>query len=212
MSDKPEVKAGWYPDPAGSATRRWWDGSAWGDLEVVEREAGWYPDPDGGPRRYWDGSAWGDPEKTVPAGWYVDQTSGRYRYWDGVDYDDSKVRGTLRARKVVAGGGTLAKYGGNISARARLWIIVGVVVVVVGLGAFLLKGSGGGSTTTTTSSTTTTLVPKVLNPLQGTMYGSTQGLLKADHLPGGVTRFVCINGTSHVVEPDRAMKSPCVSG
>jgi len=32
----PTVPAGWYPDPTGSATSRWWDGSAW--TEHLQRE------------------------------------------------------------------------------------------------------------------------------------------------------------------------------
>jgi hypothetical protein len=27
----PGPPAGWYPDPGGAATQRWWDGSAWSD-------------------------------------------------------------------------------------------------------------------------------------------------------------------------------------
>jgi hypothetical protein len=210
VSDKPVPKAGWYPDPAGSARRRWWDGAAWGDLEVVKREAGWYPDPEGSDaRRWWDGEDWGQLEgPSTPAGWYQDSVTGKYRYWDGSGYDDSKIRGTAKTRKIVSGGGTLAKYGVSVPARVRLWIIIGIVVVVVLGGALLLKGGGGTTSTTTTTST----IPEVLNPSQGTMYGSTQGLLVADHLPGGVTKFVCINGTSHVVGPDRAIESPCASG
>ena len=28
-SSTPSVAAGWYPDPAGSARSRWWDGTQW---------------------------------------------------------------------------------------------------------------------------------------------------------------------------------------
>lgn len=31
MTDAPTVPAGWYPNPDGTATVRWWDGTAWTD-------------------------------------------------------------------------------------------------------------------------------------------------------------------------------------
>ena len=30
--------AGWYPDPAGQADRRWWDGTRWTDQTLPETE------------------------------------------------------------------------------------------------------------------------------------------------------------------------------
>jgi hypothetical protein len=32
MSDKPPPQAGWYPDPAGGGSQRYWDGKAWGPV------------------------------------------------------------------------------------------------------------------------------------------------------------------------------------
>ena len=76
-----QTPAGYYPDPAGSPARRWWDGAAWGDLEpqlpryeeVAPYNApshedtlpppGYYEDPDTGRPRYWDGGAWANPER-----------------------------------------------------------------------------------------------------------------------------------------------------
>ena len=49
-----DVPAGWYPDPASSASARWWDGSAWTDhttpletlLATVQAPAYAAPDSD----------------------------------------------------------------------------------------------------------------------------------------------------------------------
>lgn len=42
------VPAGWYPDPAGSPSQRWWNGSSWSE-SVQERPA---PSPYGSPQPY----------------------------------------------------------------------------------------------------------------------------------------------------------------
>jgi hypothetical protein len=57
---------GWYPDPAGSASLRRWDGTSWTDelraapQSVARAAAGWYGDPGGGAgaMRWWDGAEW----------------------------------------------------------------------------------------------------------------------------------------------------------
>lgn len=59
--------AGWYPDPAGTGGRRYWDGDTWGPSEPspAHPPAGWYPDPSGGEgRRYWTRQKWGPREPT----------------------------------------------------------------------------------------------------------------------------------------------------
>lgn len=66
----PPTPPGWYPDPAGGAARRYWDGQAWGPFEPQPSATppGWYPDPTGsGGRRYWDGGSWGPVEPAVAA-------------------------------------------------------------------------------------------------------------------------------------------------
>jgi Protein of unknown function (DUF2510) len=69
MSRLPATPPGWYPDPAGSGSMRWWDGRTWGQLArpqgvtqepPADRTPGWKSDPWGpqGRTRYWDGTAW----------------------------------------------------------------------------------------------------------------------------------------------------------
>lgn len=71
-----QYPAGYYADPSGTASRRWWTGSEWGELETDQPAptppepvleplppAGYYADPENPLRqRYWDGAAWGAPE------------------------------------------------------------------------------------------------------------------------------------------------------
>lgn len=70
-----DVPADWYPDPAGTACLRWWDGERWSeatrDPETPSADgkqvqvatappAGWHLDPSGDHDwRWWDGQAWG---------------------------------------------------------------------------------------------------------------------------------------------------------
>lgn len=65
----PPFSPGWYPDPSGTAGRRYWDGDAWSPFKPSPWNAppGWYPDPSGAARRrYWDGSTWGPVEPGAP--------------------------------------------------------------------------------------------------------------------------------------------------
>ena len=58
------VPAGWYPDPAGEARFRYFNGNQWTDIckgghSPPVALAGWYADPGGsGRRRYFDGRGW----------------------------------------------------------------------------------------------------------------------------------------------------------
>ncbi|MGH2973757.1 MAG: DUF2510 domain-containing protein [Solirubrobacterales bacterium] len=86
--------ARWYPDPSGSGTQRYWDGSRWAEEAPPATPAGWYDYE--GRNRYWDGAQWTVWEETAPAatpaGWYKDpQDPTTRRYWDGVQWTDSRA-------------------------------------------------------------------------------------------------------------------------
>lgn len=56
--------AGWYPDPAGGAAPRWWDGSAWAAATPIAPQAS-YPPVIAAPPQQWDAS----PPVPVGGGW-----------------------------------------------------------------------------------------------------------------------------------------------
>lgn len=67
------VKAGWYPDPAGSDDLRYFDGEGWTKelrpkpVKPSGVPAGWYTDPGGsGGQRYFDGASWGKETRPAP--------------------------------------------------------------------------------------------------------------------------------------------------
>jgi hypothetical protein len=97
---------GWYPDPSGSAGRRYWDGDKWGPTEPSPSTTppGWYPDPIVfGGRRYWDGVAWGPVEPAVAAiteGTEVSDTSATV---PSEQYDSAAVMPLASAEQTVSG-------------------------------------------------------------------------------------------------------------
>ncbi len=53
------VEAGWYPDPLGSGSARWWDGTGWTAHTTTTAPPGWYLDPwQPSSFRWWDGTTW----------------------------------------------------------------------------------------------------------------------------------------------------------
>jgi hypothetical protein len=105
------LRSGWYADPRGPGTLRYWDGERWTERRVPsplalppppDPPAGWYADPwDPDRLRYWDGDAWTDhrrpaptstpPPPPPPTGWYPDPDDrGQLRYWEGGRWTDHR--------------------------------------------------------------------------------------------------------------------------
>ena len=63
-----DAPAGWYPDPSGANSQRYWDGHQWTEhLAPAIPDAGWYPNPENpGQQRYWDGTRWSS--EVMPTG------------------------------------------------------------------------------------------------------------------------------------------------
>ena len=62
-----QAVAGWYPDPAGSPSHRWWDGQQWTDqLQAAPTQPGWAQPPAYGQPAY-GRPAYGQPAHRGPA-------------------------------------------------------------------------------------------------------------------------------------------------
>jgi hypothetical protein len=116
--EHPPATPGWYSDPGGLFTHRYWDGHRWTtrtgidgvehvDRSLADRPApGFYDDPMGRhQRRYFDGYRWTGMAWTAgarfdepPASWCPDPTRRhQLRYWNGLewtsDVSDAGVQG-----------------------------------------------------------------------------------------------------------------------